>query len=35
MRFPTLDDRQAPVVWSVLLCLGFILSIVGWLRWAG
>jgi hypothetical protein len=33
MRTET-SDRQALQVWSVLVIVGAILSIVGWYRWA-
>jgi hypothetical protein len=34
MRLPAFDERQSPIVWWVVVTLGVVLSIAGWLRWA-
>ena len=35
MRRPDTDERQAVFFWSLLALLGVLLSVVGWVRWAG
>jgi hypothetical protein len=32
-RRPDTDERQAVFFWSLLVILGVLLSVVGWVRW--